>query len=117
MLQFDVEASFKRNNDENFVKVFKWEKIDLCKLTSDIESYTLIRNQIQMVNRSLNGNLHKCPYKQFNVNEVTASFSNFTDEKEISSSLPNGISKISILFKSKSKYLGFFEFSTTQFLV
>lgn len=100
-LQLDAEAFYKKFKKDDYIRVLRWEKIDACKFAADVESYPLLQEHLASANKTLNGMIHKCPYKEFHIDGIT--ISSQTAETKLSSIFPSGYIRIDITFRNRSK--------------
>lgn len=112
--QIDVAAFLKKSKNDTFVRVIHWEKINACKLVEDLESYSLLREQVSDVNRTLKGMLHKCPYKSFDVDGITLSFGKTPNKDTPPTIYPDGYAKVNLDFRNRKKYLGIIQWLIEQ---
>lgn len=109
-----MEAFYRKSEKDDYIRVLKWEKIDACKLVADIDSYTLLREQVDKANETFKGMIHKCPYKEFHIEGVTISFTSRSANNKPVSMFPSGYIKVNLIFRNRNKFLGFVEYSFEQ---
>lgn len=104
-------ATFRRTKTVAFSQFFNWDKIDICKLTEDVNSYHLFRDYLKIVNDKFNGLIHSCPYRGLNF--INASISAISDN--LHSIWPNGEIKVCVnLYSRKGKQIMFYQIVVEQ---
>lgn len=109
-----MEAFYKKEQSDTFLRVFKWEKIDLCKLAADSKSYSPIREQLDNFNKTVRGMFHKCPYKDFDIDGMTLSLGGDTDMTKVTNFYPNGFIKVAFVFTNRNKFAAALQFFITK---
>lgn len=101
--KLDVLVAYKRTQRDAYKQIAKFDKIDMCKLMADVESYSVIRYHFEAFNESFKGNLHKCPYRSMDVEKISLA---------TSTALSNGLYKTEMTFWNRNRYVGFFNWQT-----
>lgn len=94
-------------------RIIKLDKIDVCKIIADVESYTPFRHQLDVVNTTLKGSVHKCPYRFLDINGITFLVKDQKNAKQ-GSIYPNGHYTVKFLFWSRNKLMGMLTWDLTQ---
>lgn len=115
--QLDVQAFYRKTAKDKFIRTFKWDKIDICKLAADVDSYNLIRKHLKDVNDTFGGIMHRCPYRGFNISGVSLSLEYWLEEGISSNTfLPNGEnSLLAHLYSIKDKTFLFYQLTFAQY--
>lgn len=101
----NVEMQHRFNSDETFRQIFKWEKIDVCKFSNDLDSFTsaIFKKYLLWANQTFQGVFHKCPYRELIVENLTLSLSSY----EVDSFVPNGEIGMKVhLFNNRDHNIG-----------
>lgn len=114
IIKVDLEAHYKKTQNDVFTQFFKIENVDLCKFLSDMDSYPLLRNRIDTINRSTHGLIHTCPYKGLNMINHTISFGKDEGKVSRTSLMPNGNIRMQIILRNRNKYIGYYRWSIIQ---
>lgn len=115
-LQVDVDVLFRKVSGDEFKRILGWPKIDVCKFANDVDKYPIIKNQLRVVNESLNGFLHQCPYKKVEI--VNATFSLKGRENLEAFVFPNGENKFNVrIYNNRDKNILSLEIVLMQQLV
>lgn len=105
MNKVDAELLYKRSATDVYNRVIKIDKVNVCKIISDIESYPPFRHQMVIVNISLHGNVHKCPYKTVDIDEIILPAPDAEDGGKFTI-YPNGFYISNIIFWNRNKFVG-----------
>lgn len=106
MIKVDLEAFYRKTQKDAFTQILKIKNIDACKLLSDMDSYSMLRDHINYLNESTHGSIHKCPYKSLSIVNHTTSFEKTVGKTSRTSLSPNGIIRFQVNFRNRKKLLG-----------
>lgn len=102
---------------ENFMRVFAWDRIEICRFANEIGSYTtssLITKYLLWANESFQGVLHKCPYTELTVTNLTLSL----DSNEFETIVPNGEIQLKVhLYNNRDRNIGTLQLTWNQSLI
>lgn len=105
---------YKRFGEDTFNRVFKIENVDVCKLITDAGCFPFIGDRIRTFNLTVHGMIHKCPFKQFHIENYTLS-SKVVQGKAIKSTLlPNGFVRGAVVMRIRNKFIAFMEWNYIQ---
>lgn len=72
--KLDVDLFFRKSSGNEFKRIIQWSQIDMCKFAENINSsYSVIKDHLMYINNKLNNVLHRCPYMQLEVHNVSFS--------------------------------------------
>lgn len=114
IIKVDLEAHYRKTQKDVFTQFFKIENVDLCKFLSDMNSYSVLRDRIDTLNRSTHGLIHKCPYKSFHMINHTISFGKNEGKVSRTSLMPNGNIKMQVILRNRNNYIGYYRWSIIQ---
>lgn len=116
-LKMDVNVLIRRSSRDKFKQIITWPNIDLCKFAENInETYSVIKEHLLFINKKLNGIIHRCPYKQVEINNFSLSLQGNEDLNTYF--CPNGEIKFNVMFyNNREKNILLFEGVVLQHLV
>lgn len=104
-----MEAFHKKTESDSYNRFFKYKKVDACKVLADLDSHYFIKDRVEHFNKTLNGIVHKCPYKKFDTDRYTLSFGKIIGNSNMTAYLPNGHVKALIRLYNRKGHIGYFE--------
>lgn len=112
--QVDIEAYFRKSSTDEFARILRWDKVDICKFAANVDSYSVFKEHLKSVNRTFGGIIHPCPYKgALIIDKISLSLNYLNPAK--TSLFPNGESKIAVhAYNNKNPDLMYYQLTFKQ---
>lgn len=111
--QCDIEINYRKSSKFEYRKILGWNKMDICKFTENMETYTMLKEHLLNLNKDFGDLIHNCPYKNIILDKL-----NFLRERRgpnATSLFPNGDLKALLrCYNNRQKNILFFQTSWKQ---
>lgn len=114
-VDFSLFSMSKR--EKEFKRLLSFQKVDACSFTDQFDSkFSVFKGQIISLNQTLNGGVHKCPYKSLKIPKISLSIDGY--EKLEWFHLPNGVIRAQVqAYNNRDRNIIFFEMDVLQNVV